>query len=64
MLALLSCHQPEKCLPMVRKEAKRGHPLGSGAGLGGGGNDCKRRKDIVGEKVPVVPGGMRKKWKK
>lgn len=64
MLELLSRYQPEKCLSMVRKEAKREYPLGSGAGLGDGGNDCKRRKDLVGEKVPAVPGGMRKKWQK
>lgn len=59
MLELLSRHQPGKCLPMVWEEAKRRYPLGSGAGLGNGRNDCKRRKDLVGEKVPVVPGGMR-----
>lgn len=59
MLELLSRHQPGKCLPMVREEAKRRYPLRSGAGLGNGRNDCKRRKDIVGEKVPAVPGGVR-----
>lgn len=64
MLALLSCHQPEKCLPTGWAEEKRGYPLGSSAGLGSGGNDCRRRQDLVGEKVPAVPGGMRKKWKK